>query len=383
MEKLSKKTKLIIAGVGIVAVLAAGGGAYASNQSSRNLAAAQEEVNLKSKELKALEKEISNLFDEKSPTFLKENIQESEISEIKDKVRIAAMPIKTKQKFDFPEFDQEREKANKAILLLSETYVKQQKVNSLFQEKDNKKAINGSKVTKDLAISDDLKKESVEDAKNSVENPSTDFEKAVKTLAIEAENQLEQLDKATQATVKVYKDKVISTDEKLYNMAKTETDKVKNVKAKKALTDQLDKVRADIDKKTTEESKKQAATKEAASTDPAQQQQNGVAQTEAADIVDQTNQNATGADYSAGTSGGADTGTYVPQGDNGGGYQQPQSPAPAHEQPQAPATDGQAQNPPASTGGGSGSNNIIVNPEDIQGSQANNTGGTDQWWGWD
>jgi hypothetical protein len=377
MEKVSKKTKLMITGVGIVAGLVVGGGAYASNQTSKKLAEAQELVTKRTNELESLEKEINSSFDGKSPSFLVANIEGNKVTELKNKVLKATESVKTNSKVDSSVFDKETAKVNKSMTLLEHTYKQQQAVNKLFQAK----VINGSKVTKDLAIADDLEQETVDKVKNSVENPSTDFEKAAKELAIESENQLKQLDKAKQATEKVYKDnKVVSNDKKLYDAANSEVSKIKNAKAKKTLTDQLTKVKADIDKKAAEEGKK-ADPEKAITTDPVQQQNAATTgDTNSVAAQDQASPEAVGAgaDYSAGTSGGADPGAYVPPVDNSGGYQ-----APAQPTPQAPANDnspntppttgGQTQNPPAN-------DTTWDKPSDTT---SNSNGGEDNYWGFD
>ncbi|MGL9757226.1 hypothetical protein, partial [Enterococcus sp. DIV2324] len=274
---------------------------------------------------------------------------------------------------DLSAFENEAAEVEKTMLALEKTFDKQQAANKLFQ----KTAINGSKITKDLPIADELKKETVDQVKKTVDQPASDFEKSVLSLATEAENQVKQIDKAKQATAKVYKDKVVSTDTKLYDAAKAETEKIKNAKAKKALNDQLTKVKADIDKKAAEAEKKETEVKEAAA-DQSQQQQNAVT---AADTQAVTDQGAAAPDYS-GAGGNVDTGGYTPQGNADPGYQQPQYQAPAQQEtqtPQAPATGGggQGQNPPTTN------NNNNTTWDKPTETTPNANGGEDNYWGFD
>ncbi|MFD1902563.1 hypothetical protein GQR36_25650 [Enterococcus termitis] len=187
-----------------------------------------------------------------------------------------------------------------------------------------------------------------------------------------AENQLKQINSAKQAVNKVFKeDKVISTDTKLYEIAKVETEKIKNTKTKKALNEQLEKVKAAIDKKVAETEKKQAEVKEEAAVDQSQQQ-NVVATADTQAATDQGA--AASADYT-GAGGNVDTGGYVSQGNADTNYQQPQNQAPAQQE--TPVTTPQQ---PADNGGNGSSH---VDMSDIQGSEDNPlSGGTTEWGGW-
>lgn len=327
MKKWTNKTKKTVA-LGLVVIAVIGGGsayAYSSGQSKQKLEAAQTEVNNQETTLKTLNRDLKGYFDKKSPSYLVENMQESKIKELKKEVENATSLKETTLKVDHTSFDNEVEAVNKTMTTLETTFEQQQAVNKLFQET----AVNGAKISKELPIADDLKQETIDQVKKLVEKPTSDFEKTIQSLTTEAENQVKQLDKAKQATAKVYKDKVISTDTKLYDTAKTEVDKVKNAKAKKALTDQLSKVKADIDKKAAEEEKGQAETKQESGT-PQQQAKTPEAQ-ETAQAPTQTDQGQATPDYT-GSGGATDNGGYVPQ----------------TPQPQVP----QEQTPPTSNGGG-------------------------------
>lgn len=327
MKKWTNKTKKTVA-LGLVAIALIGGGsayAYSSSQSKQKLEAAQAEVMKQETTLKSLNRDLKGYFDKKSPSFLVENMQESQVKDFKKEVEKTTSLKETTPKVDHTSFDKEVEAINKTMTTLEKTFEQQQAVNKLFQGA----AVNGAKISKELPITDDLKQETIDQVKKSVEKSTSDFEKTVQSLAVEAENQVKQLDKAKQATEKVYKDKVISTDAKLYDTAKAEVDKVKNAKAKKALTDQLSKVKADIDKKAAEEVKGQAETKQESGT-PQQQAKTPEAQ-ETAQAPTQGNQGQPTTDYT-GSGGVTDTGGYVPQ----------------TPQPQVP----QEQTPPTSNGGG-------------------------------
>ncbi|MEI5995621.1 hypothetical protein [Candidatus Enterococcus mansonii] len=327
MKKWTKKTKRTVVLGMLVIALVGGGSAYAySSQSKQQLEAAQTQVMDQEAALKNLNSDLKGYFDKKSPSYLVENMQESQIKDFKKDVEKATSLKETTAKVDHSTFDKEVEAINETMKKIEKTFELQQATNKLFQGT----AVNGAKISKDLPIADDLKQETIDQVKKSMEKTTSDFEKTIQSLTTEAENQLKQLDKAKQATAKVYKDKVISTDTKLYDTAKIEVDKIKNAKGKKTLMDQLSKVKADIDKKASEEAKEQSEVK----------QENGVIQQkpktpEAPQVSVQTDQRYT-PDYTE-TGGAADTGDYVPQEGNG------------NSQPQVPVT--QEQTPPA-TGGG-------------------------------
>ncbi|PZL74036.1 hypothetical protein CI088_07920, partial [Enterococcus plantarum] len=206
-------------------------------------------------------------------------------------------------------------------------------VNKLFQEKDKKGVLHGTTVVKDRAIGDEVTDKSVKETKTvyGYEKPKNDFEKAVNDLIKEAEAQTGQQTKAKKAVEQVYKDgKVVSTDNKLYDTAKAETDKIKNEKAKKALIDQLDKVKADIDKQAAEEkAKAEETTKSQSEAANTQANNSNVAQPS-------ENQGSTGTEAAPVENG------YT---GNGGSYVAPETPTNGGYTP--PASDG------GSTGGGS------------------------------
>lgn len=327
MKKWTKKTKRKVV-LGLVAIAVIGGGsayAYSSSQSKQKLEAAQAEVMNQETTLKSLNRDLKGYFDKKSPSYLVENMQESQIKDLKKEVENATSLKETTLKVDRTSFDKEVESLNKTMTTLEKTFEQQQSVNKLFQGT----AVNGAKISKDLPIVDDLKQEKIDQVKKSVKKQTSDFNKTVQSLAVEAENQLKQLDKAKQSTAKVYKDKVISTDTKLYDTATAEVNKIKNSKAKKALTDQLNKVKAAMDKKNANEEKAQAETKQENGT-PQQQAKTPEAQ-ETVQAPTQTDQGQITPDYT-GTGGASDNGGYVPQ----------------TPQPQVP----QEQTPPNSNGGG-------------------------------
>lgn len=349
MKKWTKKTKMTVV-LGVLGIaLIAGGSAYAytNSQAKQQLEAAQTEVTNQEAALKTLNSDLKGYFDQKSPSFLVENMQESQITDLKSKVKKATTPTETTQKVDFSTFNQEAAEVETTMTTLETTFNQQQAVNQLFAGT----AVNGAKVSKELAIADDLKKETVDQIKTTVEKPTTDFEKAIKELATEAENQLKQLDQAKQATEKVYKDdKVISTDTNIYDSAKTEVDKIKNDKSKKDLQTKLDKVKADIDKKAkeAEEKSKQdataAATKEQQVAEAQQQaqEQSAVDQNQAQSYVD----NGSGAAPNTGGYTGGNGGTgYTPpasggnasgQASAGGGGQTTTPTPPANNNTQQP-----------------------------------------------
>ncbi|MET3564146.1 biopolymer transport protein ExbB/TolQ [Enterococcus rotai] len=342
MKKLTKKQLGLIAAVVVLGV--GGTYAYTQNQSSVKASEAKQEVKATMEKLEDLNKEVATLYDKKDPDFLVKGIKAKQITDLQEKETQVATIKKDKElsKKDYAAYEQEVKSVKGNLTSATKKLDALVDINSLFQQTQTAVAINGSDVKKDLAIVDDLKKETVEKVSKAFfkEGATKTYDKTINELLANAENQLNQIDKAKSEVAKVYKDgKVVSTDNKLYDTAKTETDKVKNEKAKKALNDQLDKVKADMDKKAAEEAKGQEEIK----------QENGTPQQQAKTpedretleatqtLQEQTDQGQTTTDYT-GLGGAPGTGDYVPQGGNG------------NPQPQAP----QAQTPPPAGGNGRG-----------------------------
>lgn len=254
VKGMSRKKKLAIAAILILAIGGTGTAVYANNQSQQKLTEAQAVVDKEYSTLKGLEKEIQALFDEKDASFLATGVTADQIKELKIEVATAAnnyfsMDVDFK-KLDTKDFISEMTTAEEQLAIASEKLALQEAVNGLFSEKD-KIALKGSTVTKDLAIVDNLDDKVIESVKElSDDADESTFDQAILDLIAAAEGQLRQIETATTSVQKVYKGgKVVSTETKLYDAAKKEVDKIKNVKAKKTLSDQLEKVKAAIDKK--------------------------------------------------------------------------------------------------------------------------------------
>lgn len=331
MKKLTKKQWGLI----VVIILMCGGGtyAYAQNQSSVKVEEAKEKLNVSSDKLVKLTSEIKALLDEKDQKYLVKDVNKTQIETLQKKVKKETVrPSDIELPKDlYTTFNKESKKAQEVMGNVTLAYDTQTAINTLYEKTDKTQAMNGSIITKDLPISDDLKKESVEKIKKSYyeEGATSSYNKTINNLINGAEDQLTTLGKAKEAVLKVYKDsKIISTDLKLYDSAKAEVNKIKNEKAKKELSDQLAKVKVDIDKKTTAEASKTDTKTEANVTSDASQQTN--------DGVNASNQETNGATTN-GTN--ADTdytpsydGVQADYGNNGGGYTPPateDSPSPS------------------------------------------------------
>lgn len=353
MKKLTKKQLVLIAAT--IALIGVGGSViYTSSQNQ--VKAQQEQVDKQAEKFATLDKEVKALFDEKKPSFLSE-------STTKEKIEGLNQRYQTLSKEVDGSVDTKKVKADKYLKYssackneLDQAQLKmesQTAVNKLYQEKDKKSVLHGTTVVKDRAIADDVTEKSVMETKKvyGYEKPENDFEKAVNDLFKEAERQVGQQTKAKKAVEQVYKDnKVVSTDNKLYDTAKTETDKIKNKKAKKALNDLLDKVKADIDKKASDEkSKANEATKAQTETAlNANTQENNADSAPASANQGASTNEATQADngYT-----GNDSGYVAPEVPTNGGYTPPASngdstgggSTPAPQAPSQPATGGNGQ----------------------------------------
>ncbi|MGX7203071.1 hypothetical protein BCR22_11635 [Enterococcus plantarum] len=349
MKKLSKKQLGLIAAV--VFLSAGGTYAYAQNQSSVKAAEAKQVVKETTKKLEDLNKEAAALYDPKDSDFLLKGIKAKQVTDLQEKVTKVATIKKDKKlsKSEYTAYDQEVKSVNDNVTKATEKLNALVDINGLFQQTQTAMAINGSDVKKDLAIADDLKKETIEKVSKAYfkEGATKTYDKTINELLSNAETQLNQLDKAKIEVSKVYKDgKVVSTDNKLYDTAKAETDKIKNEKAKKALIDQLDKVKADIDKQAAEEkakaeettkSQSEAANTQANNSNVAQPSENqGSTGTEAAPVENGYTGN--GGSYVAPET--PTNGGYTPPANNGGSTGGGSTPAP--QAPSQPSPGGNA-----------------------------------------
>lgn len=365
MEKknvLTKKKKAIFIAVAVLAVGGIGGTVYASSQSKQKLAHAQETVTVKTNELKNLADAINGMYDSKSPDFLEKDVTEEQVNTLRQSVdNESKLPEKLDNRADLSTFKTEQETVEREMRALEMTFEAQKTMNRLFlSEKDNV-AMNGTETKKDLPIVDNLQKETIDTVKKDYfqEKAETDYQKTINELVGAAEAQVTQIEKAKEAVIKVFKDnKVVSTDQKLYDAAKAEADKIKNETAKKNLSGQLDKVKADIDKKAKEaeeKAKQEQQAKEADQVKAAEQEQQKAvetqdqAQQQAQAQTDQGQANNGYVDNGAG----AATGNGGYTGGNGGSGYTP--PAGGNTGGQgSTGGGGQTTTPPATGGGNSG-----------------------------
>ncbi|MEI5992410.1 hypothetical protein A5881_003966 [Enterococcus termitis] len=348
MKKLTKKQLGLIAAIALIGV----GGSIIYTSSQNQVKAQQEQVDKQAEKFATLDKEVKALFDEKKPSFLSENTTKEKIEGLNQRYQTLSKEVDGSVDTKKVKADKYLKHSSACKNELDQAQLKmesQTAVNKLYQEKDKKGVLHGTTVVKDRAIADDVTEKSVMETKKvyGYEKPENDFEKAVNDLFKEAERQVGQQTKAKKAVEQVYKDnKVVSTDNKLYDTAKTETDKIKNEKAKKALNDQLDKVKADMDKQAAE--------------DKAKADETAKAQTEAATNANTQENNTNSANQAASTNGttqadngytGNDSGYVAPEVPTNGGYTPPASNggsttggggSPAPQAPSQPSTGGNA-----------------------------------------
>lgn len=381
MEKVknwSKKKKIIAGVITLACVGVVAGGAVSVSASNKEKARMEKVYEDNKTKLEQLNTDLKATIDKENPEYLVKGVTKKQM-EIFYNRKGQAVTLLT---------EGSNGKLTDEVNNVLDTYEKvanafdrQEAVNSLYVQTDKEQAMNGKELKKDLAIADGLKQESVKNVRDLyfVKEAKTDYDKTINGFINTAEGQLKQIDKAKAEVGKVFKDnKVVSTDSKLYDSAKADVDKIKNAKAKTDLQTALDKVKAELDKKAEAEKAKQEAdsVKQAEEAKAAEAEKAPKApQTQAPDV------NTT----EGGTTNGANQ-TPPPVNDytnNGGGYSDP-SGGNTGGGYTPPATDngGGTTAPPAppATGGG---NNVVVNPGDIQGSEENNTGGTNEWWGWD
>lgn len=369
----------------------------------------QEQLDTTTNKLSDLNKKVQALFDSKDQNYLSRDVTDEQVKDLQEQVSSTIQSIskdtlsdnKTLAKVSFDGYDKVKNDVEDQLEKAEKMIATQSAVNLFFKHDEKTQALNGTDVKKDLPITDNLKKETIETAKKDVETKDepTSFEQTVSDLLKNAEDQINQISKAKTEVAKVFKDgKVTSTDKKAYDTAKAETDKIKNAKAKKELSDQLSKVKADIDKKEKAEAEKKADTSNAETkaegnnvTADATQAQANEQTTNGATTGGATASNQESSYNDAGTGGYADNG-YTPSydtgnqgtggGSTGGGYTPPAS----NGSTGSGSSSGGSQGGSASTGGGQtagGNDNVItVKPEDIQGSEDNNYGGSNEWWGW-
>ncbi|MBP2098795.1 hypothetical protein [Enterococcus rivorum] len=361
IKGLSKSKKILLTAVTVLAVGGIGGTVYANEQSKQKLAEAQETVNKATGELKELNKDINKLFDSKDPNFLVKGVTEGQVDELKSKTDpIFIVAEEKNKKIDFSEYNREKMSTVESMDKLETAFKTQSAINNLYKKDKETLAMNGSDVKKDLPIVDDLKTETVETTKKEFfkQDSKVPYEKVVNELILNTENQLKQIAVAKQAVVKVFKDnKVISTDSKLYDAAKVETDKIKNEKAKKELADQLTKVKADIDKKAKEAEEKKKAEEVKKVAEQTKVAEQNVAQ-QAQGNVTNNNSGATGGNESN-TGGGYPTDNATGGGGNQGGGSGNTGGEPSNPNAGGGSgnTGGEPSNPNAGGGAGGGSGN--------------------------
>lgn len=318
MKQLSKKQKVTIATVAVLVVLGGSFGykAYADGQTKKQMEQAQVLVDKQSKEIKDLQAEIKTLFNAEKPDFLNKDVSEETLSPIQEKLDkieknydSIVLPTKEVKTKDYSNY---LASCKESIMMIESMLVAQKDINGLF----GKTVIAGDTVTKDVAIKDDLKADTVKTVKASFYNKEiqSEWQKAINGLLDNADDQLKQIEKSKLALEKVYKDnKVINTDQKNYDSAKSEIDKIRNEKAKKELADKLAKVKQEIESKAKAESEKKAQeqTVTESTTQKAKEQASQVAQNEAS-----TNGGATQTATNDGTQEGYSP--YVPEQGTGG-----------------------------------------------------------------
>lgn len=257
---LSDKWKYTI-GIGIIFCMICvvyGGSVYAKNRLQKQIGTSGlMEKTSSTSELVKINQKIPLFFDEKDANFLAETVTEEQIVMLEKEVNQVTQSTPNKgTEIKSTDYEKEVEKVNEGLQKIKQTYETKNAINSLYKSNQNTSAIRGSVVKKDLPIVDDLKKDTFQKIKDSYSKTTNEqeYDKTINELLTNVESQLTQIEKAKAEVEKIYKDnQVISTDLTLYDTAKAETDKIKNEKAKKTFSDQLEKVKKEIDTKGNED----------------------------------------------------------------------------------------------------------------------------------
>lgn len=240
LKMLTKNKKIMIGALSALLVVGVGGTLYVQSvQAEQQAIEAQKQFDLFLGKVKVLEKDVSAFYtndqhDFISPALTKEKIEGS-------KKEVASL---TKSLPDYA--GEEKQSAVKKRLkqveeLITDVSYKQETekaVNALFQEK----VIQGETIQVDVAIADDLTYEKIEPISISESiNKESEWANAVVSALKSATEQVNQIAKATKKVDGFYENKAIIANptREAYELAQTEINKIKNNKAKKALTDKM------------------------------------------------------------------------------------------------------------------------------------------------
>ena len=240
MEKLQKNKKIMLGTLSALLVIGVGGTLYVQNvQAEQQAIEAQKQFDLFLGKVEALEKDVSAFYTNDQQDFIISAITKESLEASKKEV--ASL---TKSLTDYA--GEEKQSAVKKRLEQVEEFITdvsykqetEKAVNALFQEK----VIQGDTIQVDVAIADDLTYEKIESISVSESiNKESEWANAVVSALKSATEQVEQIAKATKKVDGFYENKAIIANptRESYELAQTEINKIKNNKAKKALTDKM------------------------------------------------------------------------------------------------------------------------------------------------
>jgi cobalamin biosynthesis Mg chelatase CobN len=243
---MGKKKKMVLVTSVVVGTLAIGGTAYAVTSNINHQSVLDNTKNvLKSErsDLRGLKAQLSQMVDSKG--YLTETATHDNLDKIKKDLNsmrdsyIDFQLSKDDLKDEFKVLKIDKQSVERKWSVVNNKLNAQDAVNALF----NGVVINGSTV-QSLPIKDRVTADQVANVRKTYldgRKDSSDWFKALKSLVSDANNQLKQIDKATQAVNALFKGgKVVdgvSRDD--YNKAKTEVNKVKNATVKSQLNGKL------------------------------------------------------------------------------------------------------------------------------------------------
>ncbi|MDR0922099.1 MAG: hypothetical protein LBM95_06945 [Lactobacillales bacterium] len=275
IKNLGKKHKYALFTCGAIVVLAVGGGiaykVHADKVYSKNVEEIKTELVAQTNSLESIEKQAGRLQDVKTG-YLKKGLTSEEVAKLKKSLS-SSLDLKNVKKSDVASevntYDNKASDIKGELAKIEDKLNAQTTVNKFYLEE--KPAIDGNVVVKDLPIIDDLKADDVKSAKEKyyqaklTKDTTTQWQASINVLIDNAEAQVKGIEDATKAVNDLFKDNKPQDNEDGYNKAKTQVDKLKNKKAKKALNDKLAQVKKVVDevnkKEADEKAKAEAETK--------------------------------------------------------------------------------------------------------------------------
>lgn len=252
---------LIITGV-LSLILVCGGFVYTAERTQqKKTLSVEKEIALESEKISdggEIYQSAHQLFDTAKPSYLKMNLAEEDVSQVRKKMSAVQNSVEKVQK-EHPSINTTKfDKASKALQeIISDAKTKietQGIVNSLFEGKN--KAINGTTVNTALPIQEKATQEQINQASTTMDPlESSDWKTSIIKILGNASAQIEWNQKASKAVAALFNGETVKEDatEKQYNAAQALVSQIKSQTIKGKLESQLAKVKAKLDEEKAEE----------------------------------------------------------------------------------------------------------------------------------